>query len=283
MFPERVPLDNEAINRLVGLYEASYKKIVSGVLEASDFGRVNRASIAREIEKELTRLGVDTAKWVEAEIPKQYRAGIKEAMKQLEVVGAKVSVKGGFTKIDRRAIEVLVGDVQRSFGDSLSAVNRSARQIFSRAAREEIKAQIATGRITGEARKEIANRIKDVIREKGVSALNDRGGKSWSLDRYADMLTRTKMVEARNTGLGNRMLENGYDLVEVSSHGADDVCGDWEGKVLSLTGATDGYETLADAEADGLFHPNCKHAINAVHTDLASKTEAYDTESGDYE
>jgi hypothetical protein len=71
------------------------------------------------------------------------------------------------------------------------------------------------------------------------------------------------------------MAENDYDLVQVSAHGATDVCGAWEGKILSATGATPGYDTVADAEADGLFHPNCRHAINVLIPSLARQTQAY--------
>jgi hypothetical protein len=90
------------------------------------------------------------------------------------------------------------------------------------------------------------------------------------------MLFRTKVVEARNRGLINRMVENNYDLVQVSAHGATDVCAEWEGKILSAMGQTPGYPTVAEAEADGLFHPNCRHAINVLIPSLAKMTDAYD-------
>lgn len=36
----------------------------------------------------------------------------------------------------------------------------------------------------------------------------------------------------------------------------------WGGKVLSLTGETPGYPTMAEAKAAGLFHPNCRHTYS---------------------
>lgn len=186
------------------------------------------------------------------------------------------AVETGFTNINQSAVEALVSDAQKSFGDALSTVNRSARQIFNKATQQAIKDRLASGEIAPLDRVKIATDIKQIISDQGVAALTDRSGRQWTLDRYAEMLTRTKIVEARNTGLSNKLAENGYDLVQVSSHGAKDVCGDWEGKILSLNGRTEGYPTVDEATADGLFHPNCEHAINAVVPDLSNDTIAYD-------
>lgn len=201
--------------------------------------------------------------------------------KLLTAAGQTVQV--GFTNINQGAVEALVSDAQKSFGDALSTVNRSARQIFNKATQQAIKDRLATGEVVGLDRVKIAKDIQQIVSDQGVAALTDRAGRQWTLDRYAEMLTRTKIVEARNTGLGNKMAENGYDLVQVSDHGAKDVCGDWEGKVLSLTGNTEGYPTVDEATSDGLFHPNCEHAINAVVADLSSETKGYNTDTGQYD
>ena len=125
--------------------------------------------------------------------------------------------------------------------------------------------------------------VKGVLEDAGLSSLIDKGGKEWTLDRYTEMLIRTKTVEARNAGLSNRILENDGDLVEVSSHGSEcELCGPWEGQILSLTGKTPGYPTVDEATADGLFHPNCRHAINAIDLSISSKTRSFDEDSGKY-
>jgi hypothetical protein len=142
---------------------------------------------------------------------------------------------------------------------------------------------MAEGITKGSALREVKNMVKSVLSEYGLDSLIDKAGRSWSLDRYTEMLIRTKTVEARNRGLINRVLENGYDLVQVSDHmGECDLCRPWEGRILSLTGQTKGYPTLAEAESQGLFHPNCRHAINTLHRELAEKTKAYDIYSGKY-
>jgi hypothetical protein len=91
------------------------------------------------------------------------------------------------------------------------------------------------------------------------------------------MLARTKHREAYNTGTVNRAVENGYDLIQISDHGAEDSCKNWEGKILSLNGQTAGYETLTDAEEsdDHIFGPNCRHTFAIYVSSLARATSAF--------
>lgn len=71
---------------------------------------------------------------------------------------------------------------------------------------------------------------------------------------------------------------HGEDLIQISYHTSTcEMCAPRNGKVLSLTGQTPGYPTLAEAEGAGLFHPNCRHAsslfIPESPEDLLSDSE----------
>jgi signal transduction histidine kinase len=81
------------------------------------------------------------------------------------------------------------------------------------------------------------------------------------------MVSRTNLLQARNTGVTNSLASQGYDLVLVSAHGAGDACRDWEDAILSMNGDTPGYFTVADATGAGLFHVNCQHALSPVPPD----------------
>lgn len=54
--------------------------------------------------------------------------------------------------------------------------------------------------------------------------------------------------------------------MRVSEDAAEvcEVCKKWRGQYLSITGATAGLPTLADAQGEGLFHPNCIHRLEYV-------------------
>jgi len=70
-------------------------------------------------------------------------------------------------------------------------------------------------------------------------------------------------MQAHLEGTANRLVEQGHDLIKVSTHrGACELCQPWQGKILSITGKTKGYPTLEEAKAAKLFHPRCRHAYS---------------------
>jgi len=275
MYPTGVKLNNESFAKLTQLYKTAYAEIGSQIEGASSFGVANRRAILRQIEDILKGFGEDVNGLIDKQITDYYKLGADQAIDQLKHVDAPIQVGQRFNQIHQEAIAALVDDTQIAFGESIQGVNRSAVNMLGKGVREQITERIAVGKVSGSTLKTIKNNVVGQFKTQGLDSIVDKAGRSWSLDRYAEMLIRTKTVEARNRGMVNRMAENGYDLVQVSNHGADDACGDWEGEILSITGDTPGYSTVADAEAGGLFHPNCKHAINALAPGLAEKTQAY--------
>lgn len=282
MFPTQVNVNEKDLAKLIDILKKAYIQITDEIKTATNFGAANRRTILKQIEQILTKSGEDVDAFIKKELPDYYKQGADQAVMQLEHIDAPIPVSTGFNRIHKDAIQALVSDTAKAFGESLTGVNRSANTLLGKAVRDQITQQMAVGKVGGAALKEIKNNIVGIMEQQGLSALKDKAGRSWELDRYAEMLIRTKAVEARNRGLLNRIAENDYDLVEVSSHGATDVCGRWEGKILSVTGQTPGYPTVAEAEADGLFHPNCKHAINALNPKLAGLTNAYDPDTQTY-
>lgn len=211
-------------------------------------------------------------------------AGINVLDKTLISDTPALATEALFTQIDRESVKAMVDDTSRSFADALTTVGRTVKNIQADAFQKEIKARLAEGQISGETRKQIAADIAQKIQDEGITALVDKGGRTWTLERYADMLTNTKLAEARNTGLANKMMQEGNDLVEVSSNGSTHpVCEEYEGEILSISGESDQYDSLDDAEAAGLFHPNCQHTVNAVEPDLASQTYGWNVDTQSYE
>lgn len=264
------------INQLIELYKQTYARMTREIINASEAGKINRAKVMVRINTELEALGVDVQQFVKDEIPRYYNDGANIALQDLRRLGVDLSKSSG-AAINSQAIQALVDDTALAFADSITAISRSARQFLNQTIKQQLNLTIAEGKLTGETRKTISDAVKQRLQENGLSALKDKAGKRWSFETYSEMLVRTKAVEARNQGLANKMVQYGYDLVQVTASGSDHpACRKWEGKILSVSGQTPGYPTLADAQNDGLFHPNCVHAINVINLDLAQKTQAYD-------
>lgn len=277
-----VKLRDLKIQALIDTYHKAYKDIVTTITDATTAGKISKARTMATIRAQLQQLGDDVDAWVVKEIPQYYLDGANIAVQDLKKMGAQLDGPKGLAPINKEAIATLVDDTRNAFGDSLTTISRNAQGVLSDAIKQQTRAILADGALTGEARKTITDNIVNNLEENGIAALVDAGGKQWQFDTYAEMLVRTKAVEARNEGLKNKMVQNGYDLVQVSDHNSDHpACADWEGEILSITGNTEGYDTTDDAEADGLMHPNCQHAYNVIEPDLASQTEAYDNPYND--
>jgi len=283
MYPTDVEVNEDKILKLTKTLQSAYKEIVAEIEDATDFGVYNRQVILAQVDKRLTELGVDIDAFIREELPQYYKRGADDAIKQLRKQGAPIETAYGFNRVHIEAIEALIDDTAKAFGESLSGISRSANNLLGKATRELITQQMAKGMVGGDALKTTKDMIKGLLKEQGLEALVDKGGHRWTLDRYSEMLLRTKAVEARNRGLINRVAENGYDLVQVSHHFTNcDLCAPWEGKILSIGGETRGYPSLEKAESEGLFHPNCKHAINTLIPELAGLTNAYDDTTKTY-
>lgn len=282
--PQREPFRESDLRKLESIYKRAGRNIMATFDAQTDFEQFRRAGIMRQIEQILADAGVETGQWLDEVLPDTYQRGTGDVLKQLAVINAPMREATAFNAIDRRAVEVLVSETQDAFATALTTVGRTAGQLLSQAVKDQITLEIAEGALTGAGRRAISDRVKASLKAGGVTGLVDKRGAKWELDRYAAMLARTKLMEARNTGVANKMLQNGYDLVEItggnSTHSA---CAKWEYKIVSLTGKTPGYPTLADAKADGIFHPNCQHHYNIVHSNLAAMTKAYNPNTGLYE
>lgn len=132
------------------------------------------------------------------------------------------------------------------------------------------------------SRLQAAQKVLDQFAEKGVTGFTDSAGRSWDLAAYAEMATRTSESRLHLALQVQQMGPLGVDLaiVDNPSHMPPcPKCLPWEGRVISLTGgvragmeasATDAHGglhtvtvkgSLAEAKADGLFHPNCRHSL----------------------
>lgn len=282
-----VKLREANIQSLINLYKDTYRKLTREIITASESGKIQKARVMARINFELGQLNIDVKEWVKKELPQYYLDGANQAIQDLRALGVDLNKTTGLASINQEAISALLDSTNVAFAQSIQGISRNSRQILDDALKQQINYTLAQGKLEGQALQAITAMVKQRLADSGLIALVDRAGRGWTFDTYAEMLVRTKAVEARNQGLANRMLQNGYDLVQVSNHASEHkACAVWEGKILSLSGATPtgtllkgGYKvagTLQTATEAGLFHPNCEHAINVFNPELAAKTEAYD-------
>lgn len=184
----------------------------------------------------------------------------------------------GFTvKLSERRAKAVLDSVQRAGGEGMAAtLTRSMEASVSNALRNAVVAAFNENAIAGGTARDLSKIIRSkweaALKNPEATAFVDRAGRTWDLDNYLMMNVRTNSMRVFNETIQAEAVAGGDDLVRVTS-GGDPDCGDcfpWEGRILSVTGKTKGLPTVDEAEAAGLFHPNCTHHLLPVDAEFVA-------------
>lgn len=166
---------------------------------------------------------------------------------------------------DKAAIDSIAQTTMVFYQEALAGVRRKTSGILDMITQEKITYELAKANGGDVALKDLKAKVADIVQNAGVQSITDKAGRAWQLDTYASMVARTQFTNVVNTATKVQALKEGFDLVKVSSHGATDSCGEFEGKIYSLNGSTPGYPILSDVSVGThLFAPNCKHTFTPV-------------------
>lgn len=269
------------VAELTAWYSATYATIEALIISSAKAGKINKIPLQTAINKELGKLDAKVADWTTAEMTQYYADGHNAALTGLRAADAKI-VKSGITTLDKQAISNIVDTTQNALHEAIIGISRNASNIISDAVRQQLNATIAQGKLDNDLRKSIAASVEQQLNDNGITSLTDSAGRGWDFDSYAKMLVTTNARNARNDGVANQMLQNGYDLAQISDTDSDHpACADHEGEIISITGKSDGYESLEDVTDDGIFHPNCQHVYDVVDPPLAKQLKIYDNPTYD--
>ena len=263
--------------RLAKFYAEAEREILDRLNRALLRGNKTEylAQMRKNIETILADLRSGSRTWTEQAIPRIYVKGAATADMMIKAQGQ--SIIGGFGAIHQQAAQVLAENTFQSLDNAAQLIGRRTEDIYRTMALENIRGSVA-GYDTWQ---QTARNFREKLAEKGVTGFQDKAGRQWNMRTYAETVARTGAMEAHLQGTANRLLEHGHDLVKVSTHaGACKLCVPWQGKILSLTGKTEGYPTLQETKEAGLFHPNCFPAGVLVSgpTPLATFTRWYEGE-----
>ena len=257
-------LSDAEIDRLIRFYEQAEREILDQLNRALLRGNKTEylVQMKRNIDAILQQLREGNRTWCSEAIPRVYSMGMHTADTLLLDSG--VSLMEGFGAIHQQAAQVLAENAYQRLEDIMQVIGRQVNGIYRDLALENVR-----GSVVGyDTWKQTAKRYREQLAERGVTGFKDRSGKMWNMRTYTEMVARTTTAEAHLQGTANRLVEQGHDLVKVSTHrGACELCQPWQGKILSITGKTKGYPTLEEAKAAKLFHPRCRHAYG-LYIDL---------------
>lgn len=196
---------------------------------------------------------------------------------QAQGFAAKGARQQGFdVKLSEKRAKAVLDSVQKAGGGGMAAtMTRAMEANVTNALRNAVVAAFNENALAGGTARDLSK----IIRQKWEAALKDpssttfvdRAGRTWDTETYLMMNIRTNSMKVFNESIQAQAVEGGDDLVRVTSGGDPDcrLCFPWEGRILSVTGRTKGLPTVDQAEAAGLFHPNCTHHLLPVDEEFA--------------
>lgn len=258
----------------VGQLVDYYKRAVNDILrelnsvDLTDFQRANAQAVLKDIADILAKLDDNASAWVEENIPKAALDGVARTIVALGVANTIEEARtiAKFNRLNRELVKAVVADTQSDLLAVTQNMNRKVKSAIRQAVAESMRANMTRG-ING--RRTISADIVSDMRKRFGDAVNtgiiDAAGRRWKPEAYADMVTRTKMMQAHKEATRNEAIARGAYYGVISSHNAADACRNWEGKIVKLTPDAPGdFPYVDDLPRREIFHPNCRHVITPV-------------------
>lgn len=215
-----------------------------------------------EVRRRMRRLG----KRLDALL----RASVEYASEQ--AAGEVADMTGLDVHYSKRRADEIIALVTEEQGENLAAVftENMERHVIANL-RMAVVSAMRENAVAGGSLKDLSRLMgekwQQAAKDGETYVFVDAGGNSWESRRYFQMNARTNAMRVYNDCLAADIAETlGTDLVRVT-RGGDPHCGGcfpWEGRILSLSGATDGFPTYDAAKEAGCFHPNCVHTLEYV-------------------
>lgn len=231
-------------------------------------------ALRTELRRDLDDLTILATQLIEEVVTEALATGQRLAVADLATLGVAVSVPPTVA----RAVTAIAADTTRTVATVPTRILRSADDAYRRVV-ADASSQVLLGART---RRDAAQQALDRLADQGIMSFRDRSGRRWQAASYVEMAVRTGTGLAAVQGHVDTLAANGLDLVVVSDAPREcPACRPWEGKVLSISGASSGAVevasavdpgrmvrvmvsgSVADAKSAGLHHPNCRHSLSA--------------------
>ncbi len=227
--------------------------------------RVRFVAIKKEVEELLALLRKDAISWCHVDLASVFVRGVMQC--DLDTVG---NVNDNDLADEyEETVGIIVQEAEDRFESVNETIFRNVSDILAAITLTILSARLVKPVIGGQVvsppmqNVRLDNLQKDLM-ERGITGFVDRTGAQWKVQTYIETVLDNNIIQAYRRGYVMRMTENGFDLVDVVGGINENSCDDcidivMNHPVLSITGATPGYMTVAEAEEQGLGHINCVH------------------------
>lgn len=272
--PQKRETYEEDVEELVSFLTETYASVLLYLLslDLHNLNGTDQRKVEKKVRELLNEGDQKSHKWTDKTISKAFQTG---AAQTLATLGYAIDTKAAMqeVKMDNRLNKQVVNAIKRvTYNDLLKLTHNTdqrVKDIITRIVMENMKdSELGTAAKT--FRKKIIADLREEIKGFPDFAVIDRGNKPWTVEQYARMIARTKIMQAHIEGTVTESLRRDAVYGVISTHGSKHAsCRRWEGRIVRLTEEASGdFPLLSDLRTygSGIFHPHCKHFVHPVRS-----------------
>ncbi|WP_391115996.1 phage minor capsid protein [Psychrobacillus sp. L3] len=282
---ESIEQIDEDTDKLISKYRIAYTTILALLIRQIDEEMNDRQTkkLLKEVNLILVGLDEEAKVFLKSVFPQYYLFSLKNIDSLAIQISDVKKLSRAEHAIHKEALKRATNDLYNDLDKNTRYLSREAKKIIRDNAQSLITAMIEGG----DSYITVKKKLREQLLANGISSFKDAGSRVWKIDRYADMVIRTKSRILHNEGTLNRLKEyqekyaeegaysENFDLIQISKHGAADWCRYYEDMVFSISGESKNYpsiETLPNRPYN-ILHPGCKHIFLAYMSALMGKGE----------
>ncbi len=191
------------VKLLSSIFTNSTKQLTATLLGFETFTIVEKERILRELDTYLKTLTDKSNSWYETNLRSAYKDGAHDVMDYLKNLGVQNII---YTKDDYDIMSQLIDSSQRFTQEAISGIKRSTSRVLMSLPLG--LQQIISDDKDSVSLRQLKGELLEYLQKKGVT-IKDSTGRRWQLDKYAEMMARTDMMNSYNQGVANQILHRG--------------------------------------------------------------------------
>jgi hypothetical protein len=286
----RSGVPQDALDVVAGYFQDAndrLKKVVPNpdgkTLSAQQFNQARAAQLIQQCDRVLLQLKGQTSGWVAHHMPQTMKDGLALADRQVQQIFKKVpadmlaKMQPQFALVDVRTVQNFALSTTQTFHKAADSMTGRAKEILRTTqqlgvSEKDINKVLVGGVIEGKPREAI-RQLGDEMRQVHGDTV-EINGKNYDVEKYAELVARTRTREATVTARHDRLSELGLDLVMIIGRLSTNFCSAFLNQVFSLSGTSDKYPSYASLPGGGPpFHPNCSKSTRPFVEELASEKQ----------
>lgn len=265
-------MNEQEIEALRKVFLAARDNVLNKIINTGGLGtKAYYNAILKVIETEFKKLQAASLNFIDMAVPAEYQRGLEDIYKVFEANGVMMDAPNLFAGVHTEAVYQLVREMRYQMNQGIAQAGKrlvnqvidSRSELLRQTSLETAAEKLASGTTINDMRKSLVGKLES----EGYMAVQYGSGPDAyqvPLDHYATLCARTIPLQAGNQARENQLTENGYDLVEMTTHYPTcAICAQYQGRIYSISGNDQRFPPLSKPFSGGYhgIHPQCTHTV----------------------